>query len=97
MYDFTLCPFCGNKAGSVYGLSVMQTIENVENYMYVKCNRCGAQGPKMLAYGNPSERRINNCINKWNERHYIAPSGLELPKGKTRSRDELGAKKFKEV
>ena len=94
MYDFTLCPFCGNKPGGAYGMAVMYDID--ANCLFVKCNKCGAQGPKMLAYGNPTERRINNCINKWNERHRLAP-GTELPKGKTRSRDELGAKKFKEV
>ena len=65
---------------------------------YTKCNKCCAEGPHVPIRKNQcAASMIRKATDAWNERHYAAPPGTELPKGKTRYRDELGAKKFKEV
>ena len=99
MYDFTLCPFCGNRSGTMYGLAVIeQSDDDGSKYAWVKCNKCCAEGPHVHIRKNQrAASMILKATDAWNERHRLAPPGTELPKGKTRYRDELGAKKFKEV
>ena len=98
-FNFNLCPFCGNRSVTMYGLAVIeQSCDDGSKYTWVKCNKCCAEGPHVPIRKNQcAASMIRKATDAWNERHYIAPPGSEIPKGKSRPRDELGAKKFKEV
>ena len=72
-YDFQLCPFCGNRSGTVYGLAVMeQTSDEGVRTCWVRCNKCGSQGPKITIRSNAAtETMIRRSTEAWNVRHYV--------------------------
>ena len=99
MYDFTLCPFCGNKTGSMYGMAVLeQTDDDGARFCWVRCNKCNAAGPKIRIHGNTgTETMIRKSVDAWNVRHRI-DNNAKLPHAAhSIPRDSMGAKKFKEV
>jgi len=49
------CPFCGSKK---------LRASHDEEYFFIECIKCGAQGPSTLAFGEEDPR----AQKKWNER-----------------------------
>ena len=99
MYDFILCPFCGNKTGTLHGMAVLEeTTDEGKRRSFVRCNKCGAQGPKILVHGNCSaETMIRKSVDAWNIRHRIDNDAKMPHAAHSIPRDSMGAKKFKEV
>jgi hypothetical protein len=99
MYDFILCPFCGNKTEGPYGFSVMEeTTDDGRRRCWVKCVKCDAQGPKVRVHGNTSTgTMIRKSVDAWNIRHRIDNETKMPHAAHSIPRDSMGAKKFKEV
>lgn len=73
MKSATTCPFCGSEH-----LYVTSFTKDDENYIYVKCDGCGAGGP-VIKVGIKTIRTVDDvmarytqaiegAINGWNER-----------------------------
>ena len=75
-----------------------QTDDDGIRFSWVRCNKCNAQGPKILIHGNTSaETMIRKSVDAWNVRHRI-DNNAKLPQAAhSIPRDSMGAKKFKEV
>ena len=71
--NFSSAPSAVTDRGTVYGLAVMEhTSDEGVRTCWVRCNKCGSQGPKIPIRSNAStETMIRRSTEAWNVRHYV--------------------------
>lgn len=69
------CPFCGSKNGTGEGSMLFVYFENDQTF--VRCFKCGAQGPSVRDANREKEAE---AIRLWNTRHFTQPVDIGLIK-----------------